>query len=187
MRNPHELRANIGICISVHRDDNVLVIVKGKPWVSTIQRLLKAEMRSDPRAKSGTQARLKYWNGQDLSAASGIRPNTVSDAMTGKRDPSLETLTAIATALGVHPAVLLMDPDEADAFLKFKQSQSASAEDARLTTKVHELAQPLLDKFEQMILSQLSAPSDSRSKENTPEQNPARGRLQRSHKKKRSA
>ena len=46
----------------------------------------------------------------DLEAETGIAQPTLSQIQSGKRNPSLASLAKIAAALGVHPAVLLLDP-----------------------------------------------------------------------------
>ncbi len=126
----------IPTCITIRRYARMLSSVAGQPWVAAIHRLLKAERRPDPRPKPGRTPEPIFWNGADLSAASGIRPNTLSDAMTGKREPALSTLLAIADALGAPPAALLMDADEAEAYVRFRQHHAAHAQSAAVEATV---------------------------------------------------
>ena len=130
----------------------------GKPWVAAIHRLLKAEPRPDPRPKPGHKPGLKFWNGADLAEAAKIRPNTLSDAMTGKREPGAGTLLAIAEALQVPPAALLMDADEAEAYLRFRQNHTATTQNAAMEETVRRV---LEQRAEQMKADWLATQTQS--------------------------
>jgi len=121
--------------------------VKNQPWIGAINRLLKAELRPDPRPKANKPVRDIYWNGQDLAVAASIRANTLSDVMTGKREPSVSTLQAIAKAFGVPASALLMDHDEAMAYAKFAHSHTASAQTLALKDQVRRIME---DRAEEM-------------------------------------
>ncbi len=50
------------------------------------------------------------WNQAELARRAGLKPPVVSRVLTGVNDPELDTLDAIAHALGVTSAQLLSDP-----------------------------------------------------------------------------
>lgn len=124
-----------------------------KPWVAAINRLLKAELRPNPRPKPGAPVEDKYWNGEDLAEAADVRANTVSDVIRGKREPSVETLVKIAKALGVSAATLLMDADEATAYATFRQSRATTTQTAAVEETVNRI---LEQRAEQMKADWLS-------------------------------
>jgi transcriptional regulator with XRE-family HTH domain len=117
----------------------MLSLVSVKPWVAAIHRLLKAERRPDPRPKQGRTPDAIFWNGADLAEAAKIRTNTLSDAMTGKREPSVTTLVAIAQALNVPLAALFMEADEAEAYVRFRHHQTAAGQTADLEATVRRI------------------------------------------------
>lgn len=154
-------------CIAMHRYSRLLSVVSDKPWVAAIHRLLKAKLRLDPSPTPGEKPQLKYWKGVDLSAAAGVGPNTISDAMTGRRFPSSETLVAIAVALDVPPAALMMDPDEAEAYIDFRQNHSVKSQSAVTEQTIRRLLEERAERMKadwlttqtQSVIAELAAPA----------------------------
>lgn len=128
-------------CIAMHRYGKVVGFVTEKPWVAAVNRLLRAELRPNPRPKPHTPASVKYWNNEDLATAAGIRANTLSDVMRGKRDPAVTTIRALAEALKVTPATLLMDADEAAAYAVFQQTHATTQQ----TTAIEDTVRRMLE------------------------------------------
>lgn len=126
-------------CIAMHRYSKLVGFVTEKPWVAAVNRLLRAELRPNPRPKPHTPPSDKYWNNEDLATAAGIRANTLSDVMRGKRDPAVSTLRALADALKVSPATLLMDADEAAAYAVFRQTRATTQQTAAIEDTVRKM------------------------------------------------
>lgn len=142
----HDSSLRMRACITIHRYATLSTLTetapKATPWIDAINRLLKAELRLDPRPKPGRDPKPKYWNFQDLAAAGNIRTTTLSDWMTGKRVPSIGNLQAIAAALNVPVAALLMGGDEAAAYVAFQQSRDSAAQ---TTESVEQAVRRVLD------------------------------------------
>lgn len=103
-------------------------------WVDAINRLLRAENRPDPNDPES----MKRWNQGDLAQAAGIRPNTMSEILSAKREPSLDTLQKIATAFNV-PLWMMFVTERQAAVLRDQQTNDELL--ARRTTLQEEVRQ----------------------------------------------
>lgn len=104
---------NMRTGISVDRYARMLSVYMERLWVAAIRRLMAA----------------KGWKQQDLARESGVRPNTISDAL-GGTDPRIDTLSALAKALDVPLWALFCTGHEHAIFserLKLSDSQQADA------------------------------------------------------------
>ncbi len=115
------LRVNMPTCISVDRYGRLCGIVATEPWIDTVNRLLRAKQRPDPKNRTA----LKWWTQGDLADTAGVRGNTLSDMMNSKREPGVDTLRKIAQALDVPAFFMMMTEAEQQTYL------SASANVAR--------------------------------------------------------
>lgn len=115
-------------CISLDRYSRLAPTpVDSRTWIDTVNRLLRAKQRPDPK----NEGRLKWWNYGDLAAASDVRPNTLSDIINAKRDPSIETLIKVSGALEVPPFFMLMTEEQQETYLRnADQKQQETTESA---------------------------------------------------------
>jgi transcriptional regulator with XRE-family HTH domain len=95
-------------CMAADRYCRLFGHVTHSPWIDTVNRLLKAKPRPDPKDRT----RLIRWGQGTLAEACGLRANTLSDMMNGKREPSLDTLRRLAEALEVPLFFMLMSEQE---------------------------------------------------------------------------
>lgn len=130
---------HIHACISIHRYGRLFALVEAKPWIAAINRLLRAELRRDPRPKPNKPLRETHWNQTDLAVAAGIEGTTLSSILSGKRIPSTDTLCKIAKALDVNPAVLWLTADEAVAVDNYHQQRATVTQAATLEETVNRL------------------------------------------------
>lgn len=123
---------HIHSCISIDRYGRLDALVEHKPWIAAIHRLLRAELRPDPRPKPNRPVQDKHWNQADLAVAAQIEGNTLSSILLGRRVPSTDTLCKIAKTLGVNPAVLWLTADEAVALENYHQHRATAAQAASM-------------------------------------------------------
>ena len=121
------------------------------PWVQTTNRLLGAEMRPDPRPKAGKPARLKYWKQADLVAATGLRANTISDMLLGKRLPGIDTLEAIGKVFQMPAFMFLMPVDEAERYAQFRVAVQVEDTATQQRKLAREIAADLAPAFADLI------------------------------------
>jgi transcriptional regulator with XRE-family HTH domain len=95
----------------------------GKPfWADTVRRLWEA----------------KGWTQGELAEHAGIRGNTLSDAVNGKTSPRLETLVAMATALGVPLWRFFVDERQADLLARQVVTDEALTKESEIATRVQQ-------------------------------------------------
>lgn len=102
--------------ISVVRYAKLLSVLMERVWISAIRRLMAS----------------KGWKQQDLARVSGVRPNTISDAL-ASTNPRIDTLSALATALDVPLwALFCTDHEHAIFSERLKASDAQQADAARI-------------------------------------------------------
>lgn len=132
-------RPNMQTCISVYRQGNLFGMDTPPEthWIAAINRLLRAKLRADPAAPHT----LIWWNQGDLARAAGVRENTLSDLLKGKREPSVSTLAKLAQALDVPTCCLLMTEADATTFLRARMDKAQE-------THTHAVRQDLRERMQ---------------------------------------
>lgn len=112
-------------------------------WAAVIRRMLAAEFRPDP----DDPERMKIWTQGDLAKVAKVRPNTLSDLMTGRGadGPKVETLRAVARALKVPVFYLLMTEEEARTYMHGAQAQKAMVETDAIKERILEALAPTIE------------------------------------------
>lgn len=161
----YRFEGNIPSGISVRRYGRLNVRVETTPpsWVDAINRLLRAKERLDPFDRNKT--RQKRWNQGDLAEAAGVRPNTLSEILNGKREPSIDTLTKLATAFEVplwaffvseRQSSLLLDQQANDAVMQRRNTIKDE-----IGQMVAELLQPVAQKLTDAAMAKLAQPPET--------------------------
>jgi transcriptional regulator with XRE-family HTH domain len=114
---------NMKICITLKRYGRIATYVMSKPlWAVTVRRLREA----------------KEWSQGELAEKASVRGNTLSDALNGKTSPRLETLEAVAAALGVPFWRLFVDDRQADLLLRQDASDKAMANESEIAARIEQ-------------------------------------------------
>ena len=98
----------------------------------------------DTLASAGARIRIlrqhKHMTQEQLGELAGLNPNYVGQVERGQRTPSIQTMHALASALGVDPGFLLLSPGKFNSPISDLMALVAMAtpEQVRLITKIAE-------------------------------------------------
>lgn len=120
-------------CISVFRTATLAVGPMDNPWIPAIRRLMAA----------------KGWKQRDLSDASGVRANTLSDLLSGTSS-RIETFAALAEALGVPLWALFCGEHEYALFSERAKQEDTATLQAQKSAAAADL---VIEKLRPMIVA----------------------------------
>lgn len=130
-RSSYRYSENIIPFISEQRYGRLSALVAQHVWIAAIRRLMAS----------------KGLNQQALAKAARMRPNTLSDALSGKTDPQISTFTQIAAGLDVPMWALFTNESEYGVVKTHIEKTAAESVDARQERQVRSIVEsnlPLL-------------------------------------------
>jgi transcriptional regulator with XRE-family HTH domain len=135
---------------------------------------MRAKQRPDPSAPKS----LIWWKQGDLAEAAGVRPNTLSDIMRGKREPAIETLGKLAAALEVPVFFMLMTEAQQQAFGRGAEQRQHESREAEVKQEMREFFMSRIDGVLDQIQSEFigKAPAGTEAPAEEPAQDAPRKR-----------
>lgn len=135
---PYRFSAIIPSCIILNRYVTLQSTLAEPVWVSAIRNLRNA--------KGMTQG--------ELAEAARIRPNTLSEALNEKTSPRLETLEAVACALGVPVWRLFVDERQAMLLEQQEAADHATSRQADIAARVE---QRIMSRLAELVREETAA------------------------------